>query len=117
MDGCFLTVPLSGGEGGAPRFASSSLFSSGPRLTLVIPQRLDFLIAEVILRAGRFAVLMVSEVSSHCGTEGKEEKTGETETGAKAGRSQGRMWLHGHALQCSTPSSEALLPPDDVIAL
>lgn len=116
MDGCFLTVPLSGGEGGAPRLASSSLFS-GPRLTLVIPQRLDFLIAEVILRAGRFAVLMVSEVSSHCGTEGKEEKTGETEKGTKAGRSQGRMWLHGHALQCSTPSSEALLPPDDVIAL
>lgn len=62
-------------------------------------------------------MLMVSEVSSHCGTEGKEEQTGETEKGTKAGKSQGRMWLYGHALQCSTPSSEALLPPDDIIAL
>lgn len=119
MDGCFLTGSSRGGEGGAPSLASSwkTLFFSGPRLTLVIPQRLDFLKPEVISRAGRFAVLMVSEVSSHCGTEGKEEQTGETEKGTKAGRSQGRMWLHGHALQCSTPSSEALLPPDDVIAL
>lgn len=81
------------------------LFFSGPRLTLVISQRLYFLMPEIILRARRFAVLMVSQVSSHCGTEDKEEQTGETEKGTNVGRSQGQMWLHGHALQCSTLSS------------
>lgn len=50
-------------------------------------------------------MFMVSEVSSHFGTEGKEEQTRETEKGTNVGRSQGQMWLHGQALQCSTPSS------------
>lgn len=66
-------------------------------------------------------MLMVSEVSIHHGREGTEEQSHggsrETEKGTSTRRSQGRMYLHGHALQCSTPSSQALLPPDDVITL